>query len=274
MSKKFNEGQDSRYLEMLLEPLRTCAKYTPNFGKNESDEFTVTRFQEVYGADPLYHWIGLDSELMYAAHKAAGGMTSIYRQLGTGCERLFRAVIGDTLRIAPDDLNWGYDVETDDGGSRRLTLDAKIGCTSILDSAAKTRMATWLFTSANSLGISKNRSKQISGAIFEVRQGYKSADAKRQNADLRNAAHAFSENDLPVIAVLSTQISDTLLRRYRNGNMLVLTGDRIGDVLKDTYAFMNEIVGYPLDRFFERNTDTLRREVNLILSRLLSPKGA
>ena len=273
MSKEFTESFDTKYLELLLDPLRTCAKYTPNFGKNESDEFTAIRFQEVYGADPLYHWIGLDSELMYAAHKAAGGMTSIYRQLGTGCERLFRAVIADTLKIAPDDLNWGYDVETDDGGSRRLTLDAKIDCTSIVDSRAKKRMASWLSTSAKSLGISQARSKEISGAVFEVRQGYKSADAKRQNADLRNAAHAFSENYLPVITVLSTQISDTLLRRYRNGNMLVLTGDRSGDVLKDTYAFMNNIVGFPLDSFFERNSEILRREVNLILAALLSPKA-
>ena len=105
MAKKLNESLDSKYLEMLLEPLRTCAKYTPNFGKNETDEFTAARFQEVYGADPLYHWIGLDSEMMYAAHKAAGGMTSIYRQLGTGCERLFRAVIGDTLKIESVDIS-------------------------------------------------------------------------------------------------------------------------------------------------------------------------
>jgi hypothetical protein len=40
----------------------------------------------MYGADPFYHWVGLDSQLMYAAHKVAGGMTSIYRHLGIGCQ--------------------------------------------------------------------------------------------------------------------------------------------------------------------------------------------
>jgi hypothetical protein len=34
----------------------------------------------MYGADPFCSWVGLDSPLMYAAHKAAGGMTSVYRQ--------------------------------------------------------------------------------------------------------------------------------------------------------------------------------------------------
>ena len=209
---------------------------------------------------------------MYAAHKAAGGMTSVYRQLGTGCERLFRTVIGNTLNLKPEMLTWGYDVEESDGKTKRLTLDARIDISSVSNPIARKRVKQWVATSATSLGISKSRSNELLGAVFEVRQGYKSADAKRQNADLRNASRAFSENYLPVIAVLSTQISETLLRRYRNGNMLVLTGDRTGDVLKDTYAFMREVVGYPLDRFFERNTEALRFQVNQILLALLSPK--
>jgi hypothetical protein len=86
---------DERYVELLLTPIRECAKYRPAFGKakakskgESSDEeegkgleegVTVEQFRGLYGADLLYHWVGLDSDLMYAAHKAAGGMTSIYR---------------------------------------------------------------------------------------------------------------------------------------------------------------------------------------------------
>ena len=272
MNHKKQAERDPKYLELLLEPLRACAQYTPNFGKNDRQEFTIDQFHEVYGADPLYHWMGFDSELMYAAHKAAGGMTSVYRQLGTGCERLFRASIGDSLKLQEEDLDWGYDVERTDGSIRRLSLDARIEIDKLSGLRATQRVSRWLATAAKSLSISEKRSKQLFGAVFEVRQGYKSADAKRQNADLRNASHAFSENYLPVIAVLSTQISDTLLRRYRNGQMLVLTGDRSGDVLRDTYEFMNKIVGYSLDGFFERNSKALRSEVHKILSALLSPK--
>jgi hypothetical protein len=47
---------------------------------------------------------------MYAAHKAAGGMTSVYRQLGIGCERLFRGVIQDSLSLTAEQANWEYSV--------------------------------------------------------------------------------------------------------------------------------------------------------------------
>lgn len=49
---KDDVSYDEVYLNMLLEPLMSCANYTPNFGKNEVDEFTALRFQEVYSADP------------------------------------------------------------------------------------------------------------------------------------------------------------------------------------------------------------------------------
>jgi len=57
-------------------------------------------------ADPLYHWMGLDSPLMFAAHKAAGGMTSVYRQLGIGCERIFRQVLQDELELTDAQVAW------------------------------------------------------------------------------------------------------------------------------------------------------------------------
>jgi hypothetical protein len=77
---------EQRYLNLLLDPLDVCANYKPKLGTDEQEGVSLERFKAMYGDDPFYHWIGLDSELMYAAHKAAGGMTSIYRQLGAGCD--------------------------------------------------------------------------------------------------------------------------------------------------------------------------------------------
>ena len=42
--------------------------------------------------------------------------------------------------------------------------------------------------------------------MFEVRPGYKSKDSKRQNADVSNAANAYTHQYLPVVVLLSTQI--------------------------------------------------------------------
>ena len=98
------------YRELILEPLRKCAEYTPKFGQTQGTAgYTLDDFTRTYGADPLYSWIGFDSPLMYAAHKAAGGMTSLYRQLGIGCERLFRRIIRDQLGLT-EKPNWNYEV--------------------------------------------------------------------------------------------------------------------------------------------------------------------
>ncbi len=90
---KLNENQ---YLETFLAPVRQSKSYRPKFGhKNKNQGFSLSEFKTLYGSDPFYSWVGFDTDLMDAAHRAAGGMTSVYRQIGIGCERLFR-----TLRSA------------------------------------------------------------------------------------------------------------------------------------------------------------------------------
>ncbi|MFY7802571.1 MAG: hypothetical protein ACOVQ7_04010 [Limnoraphis robusta] len=67
------------YLNKFLNPLNICKRYKPKLGQgNKQEGLNLTQFLSLYGADPFYSWIGLDSDLMYAAHKAAGGMTSIF----------------------------------------------------------------------------------------------------------------------------------------------------------------------------------------------------
>lgn len=59
---------------------------------------------------------------MYTAHKASGGMTSVYRQIGIGCEKLFRTILQDCLGLSVEDSSWSYEVHTADGRIRKLTL--------------------------------------------------------------------------------------------------------------------------------------------------------
>jgi hypothetical protein len=84
------------YLTTFLMPVRQCKKYRPKFGQgNGGKGLSINEFRILYNSDPFYSWLGLDTDLMYAAHRAAGGMTSVYRQIGIGCERLFRSVLFD-----------------------------------------------------------------------------------------------------------------------------------------------------------------------------------
>ena len=111
---------------------------------------------------------------------------------------------------------------------------------------------------------------RLQGIVFEVRQGYKSKDSKRQNADIANAATAYTQAYLPCVLVLSNQIDTDILHRYRAEKWAILTGSP-GDSspLVSTYAFMCDMVGYDLAAFFNRNSELFRKEVAEVLEALL-----
>lgn len=262
--------RDPLYRETLLTPLRGSANYLPKMGGGE--EVDLAGFTTLYGADPLYHWMGFDSPLMFAAHKAAGGMTSLYRQLGIGCERLFRKVLRDKLNLTKDQVTWSYEVlpDTDQEtkNPRILSLDGRVELDHVQDREAASRIASWIEAQRQALQITV----PLKGAVFEVRQGYKSADSKRQNADLANAAQALGHGFLPVLTIMSTQINQVVSARYRTGNWSVLLGTLNGDPRYSTFAFLKEVIGYDLAAFFERNTTMLRAGVEDVLQHLLEAK--
>lgn len=267
-----NEDRDQSYQEILLSPLRTSGAYLPKMGGDA--EVDLDAFTALYGADPLYHWMGLDSPLMFAAHKAAGGMTSVYRQLGIGCERLFRQVLRDELGLTESQANWSYEVlpETEDEAKKKprvLSLDGRVETADVKDPIAAQRVSQWVEKQRQLLEIAI----PLKGAVFEVRQGYKSADSKRQNADLANAAQALSDGYLPVLAIMSTQINKVVRARYLTGNWSVLMGTvGTSEPLHSTFDFLTDVVGYDLAAFFERSTVELRRGVETILRQLLEAK--
>jgi hypothetical protein len=262
--------QDRKYVDLLLAPIAKCATYKPKFGKG-SKAASFEGFAALYGADPLYHWIGLDSDIMYAAHKAAGGMTSVYRQLGIGCERLFRQVLIDTLEIESDALKWSFEYERSKGKIGTRSLDARVRLDDIGNRRARTRFEKWLIQAAELLRLPKRRATELRGGVFEVRQGYKSADSKRQIGDMIFGSNAAIQDFLPVVAVVSQQASETVIRRYRAANMLVLLGSLGESEVESTFTFCETVVGYDLAAFFERNSKQLRREFVDILKGLLSP---
>ncbi len=114
-----------------------------------------------------------------------------------------------------------------------------------------------------------DRAVLLEGAAFEVRQGYKSADSKRQNADLRFGLRAYADaNLLPVIAIVSTQASDAVCRRYSDSRLLVLRGTRTG--FASTFTFFSDVIGYDLAAFFQRNSKEIRERLELTIRALLT----
>lgn len=265
---------DAAYLDLVLEPIRICARYKPKFGQGaKGDALTLAQFQTLYQSDPFYGWFGLDNPMMYAAHKAAGGMTSVYRQIGTGCEKLFRTVVKDSLGLTEADVTWSYTLPLSNGKTRTLSLDGRVPLDKITDKAKRERFQAWMKDSAESIGVDPNVFSTLTGTIFEVRQGYKSKDSKRQNADIATAVTAYTKACFPCAVILSKQIDSDILLRYRAEKWIVLTGiEGANNPLISTYDFMRDVVGYDLAAFFKRNGKVLRSEIDSVLKALLKPE--
>lgn len=267
-------NDDARYLKTILDPIRVCARYKPKFGQGRGDGLSLDQFRTLYQGDPFYNWFGLDNPLMYAAHKAAGGMTSVYRQIGIGCEHVFRQTLQDALGLTEDAAKWSYEVKGANNKTRTLYLDGRVPLPDIPNPAARARFHDWMKQSAASVGVTDGVFQSLTGTIFEVRQGYKSKDSKRQNADIANAATAYVNAYLPCAVILSAQIDGDILSRYRGEKWACLTGlVGFNNPLVSTYDFMREVIGYDLAAFFERNSTTLRTEIDNVLRALLTPEA-
>lgn len=195
---------DEKYLRIITDALSVCAAYRPKFGQGRKGGLSLQEFQRLYEADPFYSWFGLSSPLMYAAHKAAGGMTSVYRQIGIGCQWVFAEILKDHLALNEEDANWSYTVRARGKGERRLSLDGRIPIAAVANASAKQRVIQWIESAADDLKLPRESRRNLQGAVFEVRQGYKSKDSKRQNADVANASNAYAYHYLPVVLLLSS----------------------------------------------------------------------
>jgi hypothetical protein len=262
--------EDERYFLLLITPLRACAQYKPKFGQGGKAGMTLDRFQQMYGSDPFYSWIGLDSPLMYAAHKAAGGMTSVYRQLGIGSQWILNQVLQDHLGLSKEEANWSYLVPSSKAKPRRLSLDGRIELNHLRDNETKHRIQQWLNEVADKLLLPQETRQSNKGIVIEARQGYKSKDSKRQNADIANASNAYANLYIPVLILFSTQIDADVAQRYTQAQWLLLKGTTHGSSIDSTYVFCRDVIGYDLAAFFQRNSVRIRHEIETILTDLLS----
>jgi hypothetical protein len=203
---------------------------------------------------------------MYAAHKAAGGMTSVYRQIGKGCENLFRQIIIDRTQYEdPKYVLWSYITKNKNGKNKTLSLDARLELNAIQNLDVKARVTKWIADYSIALGVPA----PSKGAVFEVRQGYKSKDSKRQNADIDNIAVAWANCYLPVFAIFSAQIDADLVLRYRNSRGGIIIGTTSGSSQISLFVFSKEVLGYDLADFFHRNSEVIKSEVYSTLEILL-----
>jgi hypothetical protein len=263
-------ADDAELLKKFLAPIVVCKRYKPKFGQGNVElGLSLDQFHTLYGADPFYAWIGLDSPLMYAAHKAAGGMTSVYRQIGKGCEYLFREIIIDATGYRDRrTAEWSYSAKTQAGGDKTLSLDGRLEIAAIEKKPTRERVEKWIRDYCRFIKAEPPKK----GAVFEVRQGYKSKDSKRQNADIDNIAVAWAQGYMPVFAIFSGQIDGDLVLRYRNSRGGIIVGLVNNNPLESLFAFSQQVLEFDLAGFFKRNSKTIKLEIAETLKLLLTPE--
>jgi hypothetical protein len=259
---------EKELLKTFLDPLQVCKRYKPKMGQGNKEEgISLEQFLDLYGADPFYKWCGLDSDRMYAAHKAAGGMTSVYRQLGKGCENLFREIIINATQYSDrKSASWSYVTKTSAGKEKTLSLDGRLKLDDIRNAEIASRVRTWIEQYCKAL----KAEPPAHGAVFEVRQGYKSKDSKRQNGDIDNIAVAWAQGYMPVFAIFSAQIDNDLVLRYRNARGGIIVGKKDGGPTLSLFSFCSDILNFDLATFFDRNSLQIKKEVHETLEALLN----
>src|SRR5207244_10678871 len=110
---------------------------------------------------------------MYAAHKAAGGMTSVYRQIGIGAQWVFFQMLQDQLGLTAVQAGWKYTVDSGKGKQRTLSLDGRIDVEDIRDASAKKRIKRWICDAEEIIGLPSETCANLKVVVFETRQGSK-----------------------------------------------------------------------------------------------------
>jgi hypothetical protein len=183
-----------------------------------------------------------------------------------GCEHLFKEILFDALCYTDRSfVEWSYKAKTRAGKEKKLSLDGRILFSEVKDNDVKERVVKWADDYCTVIGATTPQN----GVVFEVRQGYKSKDSKRQNGDIDNIAVAWSQGYLPVFAIFSAQIDETIVLRYKNSRGGIIIGSFAGTSHESLFVFCNEILGFDLAVFFERNSATIQTEMHITLGALL-----
>jgi len=251
---RFDMVTDAELIECICDPI-LASDSLPKFGGGRG--VSLADWVETRNNDPLYSIVGLNDPTIYTAHAGSSVMTSVYRQLGVGIERLFRliSVSKDWINCSnPDELKWTF--VSSNGHNRELDLLIR---RDMITDANKQRQ---LYEIASMMG-EPPPIEEFRGIVFEIRQGYQSADSKRVAGDTEIVSRAREEGLLGVVVIASNSYNRGVIRNYRASGLPVLVpaSGSEGNAGSCPYAFINDFLDYDLEAAFSRVGSTLRERI-------------
>ena len=98
-------------------------------------------------------------------------MTSIYRQIGIGCEAPFAEFSGFS-GLTYEDVKWSYTLPKSEGKTRTLYFRYRIPMEKVGDIYRRNIVKQWIRQAALRMEIEPKIAKSLTGIVFEIRQGY------------------------------------------------------------------------------------------------------
>ncbi|MEC4805122.1 MAG: hypothetical protein SAJ72_12760 [Jaaginema sp. PMC 1080.18] len=197
-------------------------------------------FKKLMENDPAFNTLGLNDERYILARIGGNLITSLHRKVGDMYEELFAELLKQKFSLQEDDLHFSVDITIGDRTQKRST-DGLIPKSKLHQNLPN----QWL---------------QYEGVGFEIRSCYQIGDSKRIQADYDMSLALKAQNILPVMLIFcNTSLRSPVARLSKSWELY--EG-------QETFKLIELITDFDLYSFLQKNSDTLKKEINQILSNL------
>ena len=119
----------------------------------------------------------MGQQVFYSVFKVIANSVNLnlhfrYRQIGIGCEKLFRTILQDAFDLTDEEANWSYEIPTSGGRTRKFYLDGRVRLDKINDSDAKQRFHDWMRQSAELVNVDPDVFATLKGAVLVGYHGH------------------------------------------------------------------------------------------------------
>lgn len=228
--------QESEVLSIAVANIRKVLEFNPY--KSYSNVNNRDEFQLLIANDPAFGALGLDDERYVIARVGGNLVTSLHRKIGDLYGGIFAYLLKETYGVTEQELHYGVEVSIGD----RVQIRSTDG----------------LIRKENYNELIPEHWLQFEGIGFEVRSCYQIGDSKRIQADYDMSLALKAHNIKPVMLIMcNTSLKSPVARLSRSWELY--------EGIK-SFELIRMITGFDLYAFLQNNSQTLKVEIDRVLS--------
>ncbi len=227
---------EKEVLSIAVSNIRRVLEFSPY--KSYPGISNREEFQTLLSNDPAFGALGLDDERYIIARVGGNLITSLHRKIGDLYERIFAYLVKETYGVSEDELHFNVEVKIGD--------------------RVQTRSTDGLITREKYNEFIPKQWLQFDGIGFEVRSCYQIGDSKRIQADYDMSLALKANNINPVMLIMcATSLRSPVTRLAKSWELYEGT---------NSFDLIHTITGFDLYGFLQANSQTLKSEIDRVLS--------